>query len=187
MFNGDIDDDCLMLESILSQLTYKSGADRYKLCPTRKGNGSILYGNTWRAFLKYGEPDAATGIRPMIYRKKDPDAVGKYLSRAQEIYPQLQEIFEEFRDYHFADFDFSHVMMNRNYDVDWHRDAANVGESVVIAMGDFTGGSTQIKDVDGVITNLDSHNNPQQFDGSKIEHRVEPFEGERYSLVFFKN
>mgnify|MGYP003138417846 CR=1 FL=1 len=181
IFSGDIDADCYIMQDIMSQLEYKSGADRYKLCPTTKGNGSILYGNTWRAFLKKGENGEN------ICRKKDPNDHRRYLSKAQEQNPELLPIFQEFRNLHFKDFDFSHVMMNKSYPVDWHFDKANIGESVVIAMGDFTGGHTQIMDEEGKITNLDTHNKPHKFDGSKIKHRVEPFEGERYALVFFKN
>jgi hypothetical protein len=181
-FNGDINSDCCILECILSQLEYKSGTDRYELCKTKKGNGSILYGNTWRGFLKKGENGEN------ICRKRDPSNPAKYMSKAMEKYPELLSIFQEFRDYHLPEFEFSHVMMNKNYQVDWHRDSGNIGESVVIAIGDFTGGSTQIMGkLCGDIINLDTHNTPHKFDGSKILHRVEPFEGERYALVFFSN
>lgn len=181
MFTGEIEADCCLMFDILSQMDYKSGADRYKLCPTKKGNGSVLWGNTWRAFLKYDEEGM------MITRKPDPNCPGKYMSKAMEQHPELGEIFKVFRDFHFPTFEFSHVMMNRNFEVSWHRDKANIGESVVIAFGDFTGGRTQIQDEDGTITNLDTLHSPHKFDGSKILHRCEPFVGNRYSLVFFKN
>ena len=179
-FNGDLDGDCFIMHDMISRVEYKSGCDRYKLCKTKKGDGSILYGNTWRAFLKYDEKGNK------VYRPRDPKDPKKFLSKAQELYPELLFAFQEFRDYHFPEFDFTHVMMNKSYPVDWHFDKANVGESVVIAFGDFTGGSTQVIDDDG-IRNLDTRNKPVKFDGSRIKHRVEPFEGERYALVFFRN
>ena len=179
-FNGDLDGDCFIMHDMISRVEYKSGCDRYKLCKTKKGDGSILYGNTWRAFLKYDEKGNK------VYRPRDPKDPKKFLSKAQELYPELLFAFQEFRDYHFPEFDFTHVMMNKSYPVDWHFDKANVGESVVIAFGDFTGGSTQIIDDDG-IRNLDTRHKPVKFDGSKIKHRVEPFTGTRYALVFFKN
>ena len=179
-FTGDLDSDCFIMLDMISQIEYKSGCDRYKLCKTKKGDGSILYGNTWRAFLKYDEKGNK------VYRPRDPNDTTKFLSKAQELYPELLFAFQEFRDYHFPEFDFTHVMMNKSYPVDWHFDKANVGESVVIAFGDFTGGSTQVIDDDG-IRNLDTRHKPVKFDGSKIKHRVEPFEGERYALVFFRN
>ena len=179
-FNGDLDGDCFIMHDMISRVEYKSGCDRYKLCKTKKGDGSILYGNTWRAFLKYDEKGNK------VYRPRDPKDPKKFLSKAQELYPELLFAFQEFRDYHFPEFDFTHVMMNKSYPVDWHFDKANVGESVVIAFGDFTGGSTQVIDDDG-IRNLDTRHKPVKFDGSRIKHRVEPFEGERYALVFFRN
>ena len=179
-FTGDLDSDCFIMLDMLSQVEYKSGCDRYQLCPTKKGNGSILYGNTWRAFLKYDEHGNK------VYRPRDPNDRTKFLSKAQELYPELLFAFQEFRDFHFPGFEFSHVMMNKNYAVDWHWDRANVGESVVIAFGDYTGGSTQVIDDDG-IRNLDTRHKPVKFDGSRIKHRVEPFTGTRYALVFFRN
>ena len=179
-FTGDLDSDCFLMLDMISQIEYKSGCDRYKLCKTKKGDGSILYGNTWRAFLKYDEKGNK------VYRPRDPKDPRKFLSKAQELYPELLFAFEEFRDFHFPSFEFTHVQMNKNYDVDWHFDKGNIGESVVIAFGDYTGGSTQIIDDDG-IRNLDTRHKPVKFDGSRIKHRVEPFTGTRYALVFFKN
>lgn len=180
-FTGDLDADCFLMLDMLTQVEYKSGCDRYKLCKTKKGDGSILYGNTWRAFLKYDKEGNK------VYRPRDPDDPTKFLSKAQQDYPELLFAFQEFRDYHFPDFEFSHVMMNKSYPVDWHLDKANVGESVVIAFGDYVGGSTQIVDDNGKVKNLDTRHRPVKFDGSKIKHRVEPFTGERYALVFFRN
>ena len=179
-FCGDINSDCYILEDILSQITYKSGTDRYKLCKTSSGNGSVLYGNTWRGFLKYDE----NGHK--VLRKRDPDNPKKYLSKAMTDYPELMNIAKEFRDLYFPEFHFTHLMLNKNFPVDWHRDQANIGETVIVAVGDFTGGATQLM-IDNQVVSIDVHNKPFKFDGSKIKHRCEPFEGTRYAVVFFKN
>ena len=179
-FTGDIDADGYILHDILSQLTYKSGTDRYNLCRTTKGNGSILYGNTWRAFLKYNENGE------QVLRPPDPTHFGRYLSKAQQQYPELMDIAKEYRDLYFPDFEFTHLMLNRNYPVDWHLDKANVGESYIVAVGDFEGGETELE-IGGVVYKIDIHNRPFCFDGSKIKHRAGEFTGERYAVVFFKN
>ena len=179
-FIGDIDADCYILEEILSTIEYKSGSSRYALCKTKKGNGSILYGNTWRSYLKKDKEGNN------ISRTKDPKNIGKYLSKAQESYPELMDIMEEFRDLYFPDFKFTHLMLNKNYPVDWHLDAANVGESVIIAVGDFLNGEIEIKkDSDVLVVNV--HNKPYKFNGSKLQHRAGKFTGDRYAVVFFNN
>jgi len=179
-FTGDLDSDCFIMHDILSQLTYKSGTDRYKLCKTTGGNGSILYGNTWRGFLKYDKEGN------QVLRKPDPDHKGRYYSKAQSDYPDLMDIAKEFRDLHFPDFHFTHLMLNKNYPVDWHFDKANVGDSYIVAFGDFQGGETEIE-VGGVVYKIDTHNKPYCFNGSIIKHRCAPFTGERYAIVFFNN
>ena len=180
-FTGDLDTDSFLMLDMLTQIEYKSGTSRYNLCKTKKGNGSILYGNTWRSFLKYDEKGEK------VYRAVDPDEPNRYLSKAQVDHPELLYYFQDFRDHHFPAFEFTHVMMNKSYPVDWHYDSKNIGESVVIAFGDYVGGSTQIIDENNKIKDLDTRHKPVKFNGSKIKHRVEPFTGERYALVFFKN
>ena len=179
-FIGEIDADCYILEEILSTIEYKSGSNRYKLCKTKKGNGSILYGNTWRSYLKK-DKDGKN-----IVRSKDPNQNGKYLSKAQEVYPDLIDVMSEFRDLYFPEFEFTHLMLNKNYPVGWHKDNANVGESYIVAVGDFIGGETELK-IDDAIVPIDIHNKPFCFNGSEIEHRAADFSGDRYAVVFFKN
>jgi len=179
-FTGDLDGDCYILHDILSQLTYKSGTDRYKLCKTSTGNGSILYGNTWRGFLKYDKDGN------QVLRTPDPNQKGRYLSKAQTDYPYLMGVAQEFRDLYFPHFQFSHLMLNKNYPVDWHFDKANVGDSYIIAVGDFEGGETELE-INGEVHKKDTHNKPFCFNGSIIKHRCGEFTGERYAVVFFKN
>ena len=65
-----------------------------------------------------------------------------------------------------------------------HIDSKNVGESLLVGFGDYTGGETSIYlDKEHV---FDIQNNSLIFNGSEIEHRSLPFKGTRYSLVFFK-
>ena len=181
-FNGeDIDGDCCILESILDEIKFYSGTERKKMLnvPPSQG-GSMLYGLTWRAFLKR---DKITG--QIITRRKDP-ITGLYFTKIMNDYPELEDVFREFRDLYFPDFEYSQVQMNKCYPCPKHKDSMNCGISVLISIGDFQGGRTFVDfEEDGGETPLDSHNNPQRFNGSMYEHWVEPYEGTRYSLVFF--
>merc|ERR1719367_156384 len=96
------------------------------------------------------------------------------------------------------DFVFTSININKNYAGRLHRDASNVGPSCLKAFGDFTGGQLnyfpeddksmkletmeELKGEKSVV--LEARNGLTLFDG-KRGHWVSPFEGERYSLVFF--
>ena len=69
--------------------------------------------------------------------------------------------------------------LNKNLKSKPHVDKNNVGDSYIIALGDFTGGELSIE---GQSHNI--RNRWKRFDGRKA-HWVEPFLGERYSIVFF--
>ena len=176
MFSGDIYSDCAIMYSILEQIKIESGTARNKLC---SHGASALYGYSWRGFLKYDKDGNK------ILRERHPTLKGKFFSTLRSKYPELQNIFEEFRDYHFKDFKFSQVMINKNYPVGRHKDKNNVGISTLITLGDYTGGATRVEYEDKVV-DYNSFCNPISFDGSKYYHQVLPFEGERYALVFFK-
>jgi len=89
------------------------------------------------------------------------------------------------------------INLNCNYAGKRHRDGNNEGPSVIRAFGKFKGGRLRYfpKDTerprpdvaslnarDAVTLNLAK--DTSVFDGNRA-HEVEPFEGERYSLVFF--
>lgn len=182
-FNGDdIDGDCSILESILEQVEFYSGTERKKMLHVNhKIGGSMLYGLTWRAFLKR---DKKTG--EIITRKKDL-ATGLYYTKIMTDYPDLQQVFYEFGQLYFPDFEFNQVQMNKNFKCPPHKDSQNVGESILISIGDFKDGNTCIEKnpIAGPIV-VNSHNQPIKFNGSKYTHWVEPWlGGDRYSLVFF--
>ena len=63
-------------------------------------------------------------------------------------------------------------------------------DSVLCAFGKYTGGLTVVNfghDQYYAPCKLNPREKPIIFNGSKFEHHVEPFEGTRYSLVFFNN
>jgi hypothetical protein len=64
-----------------------------------------------------------------------------------------------------------------------HIDKNNVGPSYSIALGDFEGGELEVDDGEYIYT-YESQNRFVKFNG-RNEHWVLPFEGERYSLVYF--
>lgn len=177
MFCGEIiADDCLMME-ILSQIDIKSGTNRKKLC---KVGESALYGSTWMSFLKY-DTDGNKVFRPPC-----PDNPNLALTKLKELYPELQAVFQEYRDIYFPGFHFKNVMINKNYQVGKHLDSKNVGDSFLVSFGDFEGGKTRVWASETEYEDIDSRDKPICFNGSKLFHECLPFVGERYALVFFK-
>jgi hypothetical protein len=85
-------------------------------------------------------------------------------------HPHILVLFRKFMTSHNPDFEFDSVYVNRNVQCVKHRDSANIGSSLLVSMGDYV--------------NIKSHS--LIFDGAKTEHETLPFEGTRYSLVFFK-
>ena len=178
-FSGNWFSDLTIMESIMSEVEFYSGSDRRRMLKKgglthQKGSGSMLYGTTWRGYLT-----------PTRTRTKCPET-GLYLTKVVDDNPHLKAIFKEFAFYYFPEFKWTQVQMNKNFRCPEHFDPMNVGESVLISFGDYTGGLTGVKKEDGIVK-YDSRTNPIKFDGSKYLHWVEPFEGNRYSLVFFNN
>ena len=176
MFTGDIIQDCSIMYTLLEEIPLRSGSSRRRLC---KQGASVLYGHSWKGFLKYDE----NGHK--ICRVRHPTEKGMFLTQLKANHPYLQDYFNEFRDLHFPGFQFSQVMINKNYPVKKHKDTKNVGVSTLISFGDYTGGKTRVYTEDKII-DYDSNCNPVQFNGSLYEHEVLPYTGERYALVFFK-
>eukprot|EP00812_Abedinium_dasypus_P003711 NODE_1458_length_1137_cov_337.290203.p1 GENE.NODE_1458_length_1137_cov_337.290203~~NODE_1458_length_1137_cov_337.290203.p1 ORF type:complete len:340 (-),score=95.62 NODE_1458_length_1137_cov_337.290203:100-1119(-) len=100
-------------------------------------------------------------------------------------------------DFH-TEFTFTSININRNYGARLHRDGGNVGPSFIKAFGEFTGGALNYFPEDDRSTDLptlvaEAGNKKVKvnlskglllFDGKRA-HEVDPFEGERYTLVFF--
>jgi hypothetical protein len=81
---------------------------------------------------------------------------------------------------------YSAITLNHNVKAKKHKDGSNVGDSVIVAVGEFEGGGLYVYDPDGKNeTLLDIKDNPYMFNGSIYPHKTQPFKGNRYTLVFF--
>ena len=176
-FCGEWYSDCLRMEAYLDEIDFYSGSERKKMCKT---GASMLYGLTWKGFLKYDKEGNK------VYRTKC-EKTGMYLTKCRVKYPELILIFKELAKLYFKEFNWTQVQMNKNFEAKWHYDSQNIGESILISFGDYTGGKTRLMHLDESIEDIDSMYTLCKFNGSKIKHCVLPFEGTRYSLVFFDN
>jgi hypothetical protein len=99
--------------------------------------------------------------------------------------PYLYKLLLDFAAKH-VKIPFTSITVNQNYTAEPHKDKHNIGESFLVAFGEYTGGELKIHEgeLEGV------HNiryKPIVADFSKITHSVLPFEGYRLSLVFYTN
>ncbi len=75
-------------------------------------------------------------------------------------------------------------MINKNFQCKPHYDAGNVGESVMIGLGDYRQGELFIEDCNtNKITKLQTFHNIIRFDGSKNKHWTNNYYGDRCGLV----
>jgi len=98
--------------------------------------------------------------------------------------PYLYKLLLDFAAKH-VPIPYNAITLNQNYKAQPHYDKNNVGNSFLVAFGDFTGGTLRIHEgeKEGV---YDIRYRPIVHDFSKALHSVEDFEGERYSLVFYR-
>jgi hypothetical protein len=98
-------------------------------------------------------------------------------------FPKLYELLKDLIALYHPDFEYTTIQVNQGFACKKHIDKNNVGPSYSISLGDFEGGELEVDDGEYIYT-YESRNRFVKFNG-RNEHWVLPFEGERYSLVYF--
>ena len=173
-FIGEWYSDLAILECYMRTIKAKTGTNRLKKFKIKNSVGySVTYGYVKNPYMSKTKS------------RKFCEENGLYESVLLTERPELLEVFSEFRDIYFTDFDFNSIQLNKNFALGPHRDRGNCGDSVLVSCGDYTGGATVVE-YENEIKKYDARLEPTIFDGCKYYHYVEPFEGDRYSLVFYK-
>ena len=92
------------------------------------------------------------------------------------VYEELQRVGRAIE----PSFPFTSIHVNHNVTCPRHVDSNNVGRSLIVAFGKYTGGQLVIED-----EVIDTFCHPVVFDGSKKTHWNLPHIGDKYSLVFY--
>ena len=97
--------------------------------------------------------------------------------------PYLYKLLLDFGE-KYVKIPYTSITLNDNYKALKHRDKGNVGESFLVAFGDYQGGALKLweGEREGLI---DIKCKPIVLDFSKTYHSVEEFTGNRYSLVYY--
>jgi len=123
------------------------------------------------------------GLTQVKFQKK-----GNVLQKAKlsKKYPHIEEQLNKLgKEILPSDFEWSSMCVNKNLTCLKHRDKYNKGHgSYIVAFGPYTGGRLMLYKEDG-IEYVDINEKPLLFDGHEYEHETEPFEGTRYSVIFY--
>jgi len=83
---------------------------------------------------------------------------------------------------------YSAITLNHGVRAKKHTDKTNVGFSVIVGIGDYTGGGLYIYNPEGTDKKLfDIKDSPALFNGAILPHQTQPFKGERYTLIFYSH
>jgi hypothetical protein len=115
----------------------------------------------------------AHGYNASKYSRKYPEVLKKVIAYGNAIVP--------------VGFRYNAITINCGVQAKRHHDGSNVGKSVIVGFGDYTGGKLRVyhKQSDEYDA-MDIHDRPLMFNGSLLEHETEPFEGKRYTIIFYK-
>lgn len=84
-------------------------------------------------------------------------------------------------------FYYNGITLNHGVKAKKHIDGNNVGNSVIVGFGDYTGGDVLVYEPDGSNPKQkDVKDKPLLFNGSIYPHQTTPFKGDRYTLIFFR-
>ena len=157
------------LLDVLQQLTVPKLPKANKGVHTNRGN---IIGNIGRT-MTFGFGDNRRGWNYFKTNKAYPEIFKALVAFGNRIVPKGWE--------------YQTITLNHGVKAKKHVDSKNSGKSVIIGIGDFTGGEIGVwrsDDTHPVYKNL--HDKPIMFNGGLLPHETQPFEGDRYTMVFYK-
>ena len=110
-----------------------------------------------------------------------PPGPSRWNDKRSEVWEELQEIAKKLP----VPEGWTSCVVNQDLSCLWHVDSGNVGPSMIVSFGCYSGGELATKDASGNITLYNTCLRPLFGDFSKTRHRVMPLSGLKFSLVFF--
>lgn len=133
---------------------------------------------TWRGVK--GNPCSSFTIgyiKPRRCPKNAPKVLSKSTLRNKKLYELCRRYIQEIK----PDFQYTSICVNKNVHCLPHVDANNIGQSLIVGLGDYTGGDLFIDD-----TRHNIRYSPVVFNGAKETHWNDQItSGTKYSLVYF--
>ena len=107
----------------------------------------------------------------------NPIQEGSNNSKYPEIYNQLKKLIHEIDE----NFEYDCITLNHNFLSKPHFDKNNKSPSIIIGLGNYEGGELVIENCE-----FDIKNKPLIFHGGTTRHWTNNYEGDRYSIIYFK-
>jgi hypothetical protein len=115
-------------------------------------------------------------LRPVNWEHRGKYNISRTTEKKIELYNELKRIADII-----VPFKWSSVLVNNNVVCGKHLDASNIGESVLLSIGDYEGCNIVVNG-----KKYDAKYQPLIFNGSKLEHyTTDDLVGNKYSLVFY--
>ena len=130
---------------------------------------SITFGFKKQMFKKNA------GLIESIWNKKYPEIYQRLLELSSYIIPE---------DFDFEKSSSMNITLNKNFKCLPHYDKNN-SDSIIIGIGNYSGGRLMLYDEHDNITYVDIKNKSFQFNGFETKHGTEDFDGDRYSIVYY--
>ena len=79
------------------------------------------------------------------------------------------------------------ITLNHGVKAKKHTDSKNVGASVIVGIGDYTGGEVRVWNEDNKNPqDRQIRDKPLWFNGGLLPHETQPFKGNRYTIIYYK-
>jgi hypothetical protein len=152
--------------SHLAQWGRNKGTDKYDKVgfPARSQN----FGMVTKRYCNNGNPKVKfdTPFQPASNNLKFP-----------ELYQQLKTLINVIC----PNFEYNTITVNHNFKCLPHYDRANKSPSLIVTLGNYSGGELVVEGCE-----IDIHWRPLIMNGSTAQHWTKDFNGERYSIIYYK-
>ena len=139
----------------------------------RHGNRADNIGSIGRsATFGYGRT-RMYGIAEFRFNKKFPDLLRALINYGNVIAP--------------PGWKYTAITLNHGVQARKHRDTSNVGRSIIVGIGDYEAGDLRVWEPDDAFyTDMDLHDRPTMFNGALRTHETQPFTGERFTIIYYR-
>lgn len=121
----------------------------------------------------FGYGDTRQGIKEYATNRRHPELLRALAEFGNTVVP--------------LGWDYNGITLNHGVKANKHKDTKNLGPSVIIGIGDFTGGDIRVWNAeDKDPKDIKLHDQPVMFNGGLLFHQTTPFKGERYTMIFYK-
>jgi hypothetical protein len=122
--------------------------------------------------MHFGYGDTRRGIKDYVTNARYPDLMKALVEYGNAIVP--------------VGFHYNGITLNHNVKAKKHKDSKNFGDSYITGLGNYTGGTLNVYSNDTDCTAFDLLHKVVGFNGSELWHETNDFEGDRYTIIYYK-